>query len=155
MKKTLGILGMTVATLGLAAGAASSAAARSGNDRDHTIRVDATITEVAMVDLGAKGPSLGDQIVFTNELTRGGREVGHEGAVCTAVSLERQEAQCVATFELRGGQITVQGLVTLGSMETYALAITGGSGAYQDAAGELRVTPVSDTRGRLVLHLDD
>lgn len=108
-----------------------------------------------MVDLGAEGPSLGDQIVFTNELTRGGREVGHEGALCTTVSLERQEAQCVATFELRGGQITVHGLVALGSMEPYALPITGGSGTYQDAAGELRVTPVSETQGRLALHLDD
>lgn len=43
MRKALGILGMAVATLGLAAGAASSAAAQSGDDREHTIRVDATI----------------------------------------------------------------------------------------------------------------
>ena len=44
-----------------------------------------------------------------------GTQVGHEGAVCTTVSLQRQEANCVATFSFSGGQITAQALVTLGS----------------------------------------
>lgn len=152
--KMLGALGAAVATLGLVAGG-SSAAAEPRTSSQHTIRVDATVTEVAMLDLGTKGPSLGDQIVFTNRLTQHGRELGHEGAVCTTVSVKHHEAQCVATFVFRDGQITAQGLVTLGSTKPYTVAITGGSGKYQDVGGELRVTPVSDTTGRLVLQLDD
>jgi hypothetical protein len=44
--------------------------------------------------------------------------VGHEGAVCTTVSLARQEAQCVATYSFGGAQITAQALITLRSLGT-------------------------------------
>ena len=44
-------------------------------------------------------------------------------------------------------------LVTLGSKAPYAVAITGGSGKYQGAAGEVYVHPVSDTHGILTFNL--
>jgi hypothetical protein len=70
-------------------------------EKQTTFRLLAVTTELKF-----QGTALGDQIVFTNRLLKGDTEVGHEGAVCTVSSAERQEAQCVATFSLRGGQIT-------------------------------------------------
>jgi hypothetical protein len=67
----------------------------------------------------------------------------------------RSEAQCIATYSLRGGQITGWALINLSSLAPYAVAITGGSGKYQGAEGEVRVQPVSDTRGILTFHLKD
>ena len=75
--------------------------------------------------------------------------------MCTTVSLERQEAQCVATYALRGGQITGQALVNLGDPTPYAVSITGGSGRYEGAEGEVHVSPISDTQGTLTFHLED
>jgi hypothetical protein len=156
MGKRLGALSVAIAVVALAVGVVSPAAGSWGDAaKDRTIRVVAIITELNLVDVDPQGPSLGDEIVFSNKLLKGGNQVGHEGAVCTTVSLERQEAQCIATFWFRDGQITAQGLVSLGSKAPYALAITGGSGKYEGAEGELHVRPVSETQGILTLHLED
>jgi hypothetical protein len=120
----------------------------SDKDKQTTFRVDAVTTEQQF-----EGTSLGDQIVFTTQLLKGDTEVGHQGGVCTVTSVARQEAQCVATYSLRGGQITGQALIRLGDPAPYAVAITGGSGKYQGAEGEVRVQPVSDTRGILTFQL--
>lgn len=60
--------------------------------------MDAVTTEQSFLDLGAAGNSLGDQIVFTTKLLKGDTEVGHQGGVCTVTSVERNEAQCIATY---------------------------------------------------------
>jgi hypothetical protein len=151
MGKRLGLLGTAIALVALAVGAISPAWGSSSNkDKQTTFRVDAVTTEQNF-----EGTSLGDQIVFTTQLLKGETEVGHQGGVCTITSVERQEAQCIATYSLRGGQITGQALVNLGNSAPYAVAVTGGSGKYQGAEGEVRVQPVSDTRGILTFHLKD
>jgi hypothetical protein len=154
MGKRLGLLGAAVALVALAVGVVSPAWGSSGDrDKQATFRVDAVTTEQNFLDLGAQRSSLGDQIVFTTQLLKSGTEVGHQGGVCTVTSVERQEAQCIATYSLRGGQITGQALINLGSQAPYAVAITGGSGRYQGVEGEVRVQPVSETRGILTFHL--
>jgi hypothetical protein len=115
--------------------------------------VDSFVTELNAVDVAPAGASLGDQVVFSEKLLVGARHVGHEGAVCTAVSLERNEYLCIATFSFGDGQISAQGLVLFGNPAPYAVPITGGSGKYQGAAGELRVTPVSAAAGIQTLHV--
>jgi len=156
MGKRLGILGAAIAVAALVAGAVTPAWGSSGNNSQHqAIRVVAIVTELNLVAVSSKGPSLGDEIVFSEKLLRGGNQVGHAGAVCTTVSLARQEAQCVATYSFGGGQITAQALITLGSMAPYAGAITGGTDKYEGAKGELHVTPVSGTEGHLTFDLQD
>jgi hypothetical protein len=54
-----------------------------------------------------EGTALGDQIVFTTQLLKGDTEVGHK--VGSAPSPRRRaEAQCVATYSLRGGRSPVR-----------------------------------------------
>ena len=115
-------------------------------DKQTTFRVDALTTEQQF-----EGTDLGDQIVFTTQLLKGDTEVGHQGGVCTVASEARAEAQCVATYSLRGGQITGQALIRLGDPMTYAVAITGGSGKYQGLEGEVRVRPASEAQPRRIL----
>lgn len=158
MGKRLGIISTAVGVAALVVGVAIPAAASSGHaDEQRTFTVTATVTEVNQIDLGAAGSSLGDEIVFTGKLLRGGHQVGHQGAVCTTVSLQRQEAQCIATYSFRGGQITAQSLVILGSATPYAVAITGGTGGYEGAEGEVHVLPATATNpnGTLTFQLED
>jgi hypothetical protein len=151
MGKRLALFGTAVALVALAVGVASPAWGSSGNkDKQTTFRLLAVTTELKF-----QGTALGDQIVFTNRLLKGDTEVGHEGAVCTVSSAERQEAQCVATFSLRGGQITAQALIHLGDLTPYAVAITGGSGKYEGAEGEIEVQPVSQDSEIHIFHLKD
>jgi hypothetical protein len=158
MGKRLGVVGAAVALVALAVGLVGPAWGSSGaNDERRTFRLEAVSTEQNFLDLGAAGSSLGDQIVFTTQLLKGDTEVGHQGGVCTVTSVQRNEAQCVATYSLRGGQITGQVLIIVGDPAPYAVAITGGSGKYKGVEGEVRVRPASETqpRGILTFHLQD
>jgi hypothetical protein len=155
MGKRLGVLSAAIAVAALVVGVVSPAAGASGNDhQDQTISVDAIVTELNLVNVVTKGGSLGDEIVFSQKLLQDGNQVGHAGAVCTTVSLERQEAQCIATYSFGDGQITAQALIILGSKAPYVVSITGGSGKYEGAEGEVHVQPVSDTEGILTFDLD-
>jgi hypothetical protein len=154
VSKSLSVLGVVIAAAVLVVGLVSPAVgSSSGRSKQRDIRVHGVVTEVNAVDAAPAGASLGDQVVFSEKLLSGTTEVGHEGAVCTAVSVQRNEYLCVATFSFRDGQISAQGLVLFGNPAPYAAPITGGSGKYQGAAGELRVTPISATEGEQVLHL--
>jgi hypothetical protein len=124
-------------------GCRSGLASASDKDKQTTFRVDAVTTEQNF-----EGTALGDQIVFTTQLLKGDTEVGHQGGVCTITSVARNEAQCVATYAFRGGQITGQALIRLGDPAPYAVAITGGSGRYQGVEGEVRVRPATGTQPR-------
>jgi hypothetical protein len=156
VSKRLGALGVAIAAVALLVGVVSPAVGASGGaTKQRTIRVDSIITEVNFVDVAPTGASLGDEVVFSNKLLDGANQVGHEGSVCTTVSIARNEWQCIATFSFPGGEITAQGLVLFGSKTPYSAPITGGSGRYQGAAGELRVAPVSDTEGIQTLYLKD
>ena len=156
MGKRLGVLGAIIAVAALVVSVVTPAWGSSSNNPQHqAIRVVAIVTELNLVAVSSKGPSLGDEIVFAEKLLQGGKQVGHEGAVCTTVSLERQEAQCVATYSFGGGQITAQALITLDSTAPYAGAITGGTGKYEGAKGEVHVATVSNTEGILTFDLQD
>ena len=144
--KRLGILGAVIAVMALVVGAVSPAlgssqgAASTSSDKQQTIRVLAVFTEFdANIDVGAPGFSLGDEVVFSGNLLRNGQQVGRVGVVCTFVSTanaNRVEAQCPTTSILPGGQITTQGTIVNRSLN-FTLPITGGSGRYQGAGGEV------------------
>jgi hypothetical protein len=154
--KRLAIFGAVIAVMALVVGAVSpalgsssqGAASTSSGDTDNrqTIRVLAVFTEFdANIDVGAPGFSLGDMVVFSGNLLRNGEHVGRVGVVCTFVSTanqERVEAQCPTTAILPGGQITTQGTIVNRSLN-FTLPITGGSGRYQGAGGQVVSRDVS------------
>ncbi|MET0523598.1 MAG: hypothetical protein ABWZ91_02285 [Nocardioides sp.] len=117
------------------------------------MRVLSTNTEETLVDVGEPDFSLGDQFIFTSELTKHGKLVGHTGVVCTITSVEREESQCVGTAAFHKGQITIQGLVA-GEPEEFEFPITGGTGAFEGAGGTLVVKELSDTEELLTFYLD-
>jgi hypothetical protein len=153
MGKRSVVLGAAVALVALAVGAIGPAwGSSSDKGKERTFTLKALTTEQHF-----EGTDLGDQIVFTTQLLKGDTEVGHQGGVCTVTSVARAEAQCLATYALRGGQITGQALIRLGDPTPYAVAVTGGSGRYKGVEGEIRVDPASETqpRGVLTFHLED
>jgi hypothetical protein len=163
MGKRLGIAGAVVAVMALVVGAVSPAlGSSSGNaEKPKTIRVLAVFTEFdPNIDVGAAGFSLGDEVVFSGNLFQGGKQVGRVGVVCSFVStqnMDRVEAQCPATAILPGGQITVQGVIVNRSLN-WTLPITGGSGRYDRARGEVTSRDMStptQPQVELTFHLED
>ena len=129
MKRTLLI--SVIALAGLAA-AASVASARVS--APPTIKFNLAFHDV-QIDLGKRGPSLGDERLFADSvLDAKGRKVGHDAGVCTFTSLTPPEAACQITFFLSRGQISIQFLNAPPPRKV--AAIVGGTGAYRGASGE-------------------
>jgi hypothetical protein len=92
-----------------------------------TIRLIGHETANAQLDLGAAGPSLGDETISSGALLRPGgpRAIGHLFAV-TPDANSRLLASVV--LALPHGQITVQGELNFATQTKFMHAITGGTG---------------------------
>lgn len=158
------VAALTLVVGGVAfAASASSGGGRPGSDDDRMVlRLDAKEVASTFIDLGDPDFSQGDQIAFTNDLLRGGTKVGEDGGWCIATRLTSAGAatfKCVGSNSLPGGQLTVQGLVTYGpgeeiKDEPYFFAITGGTGRYKEAGGEVKIEEVSGEEFRLTFRID-
>ena len=132
----LGVLALGVLVLGTGVAAADG-------DRGKTLRLGAELLQEEFLDLGDTGPSLGDQLVFSETLFKGHRDVGQSGGVCSITHAvppyDVLTLQCVVTLSLQRGQITLQGLIEVQGEDDpgpFRLAITGGTGQYRGAGGE-------------------
>jgi hypothetical protein len=167
------ILGAILAVLLAIAGVPLAFAGGDDNGDDNgddvrTLRLTATSLQEAEIDLGASGFSIGDRFVESQNLFRDDERVGVGGIDCVLVVFrpgpdpagepEAATAQCVATASLPQGQITVQGLIDFTDPGPFTLAITGGTGAYRTAHGEVEVTEESPEferiRFKLILNGD-
>ena len=161
MRRKLGVLTAALAIVALGALTFGSAIAAAHGKHKRALRIVAIQNQFQAVDVAPAGPSLGDELVFSETLSRHGHEVGVSGVVCTATEVtppyEVTTYHCVATLSLRRGQITLQGLVEIqgaGDMGPFTVAITGGTGAFRGASGEARIREVSDTTTVYKLFLD-
>jgi hypothetical protein len=109
-----------------------------------------TFTQVSVSDqtfnLGSgHGIAVGYVELSANKLMQGGRQIGHDGETFTVTRLGVGSADGVvsAVEVLAHGQIDLSGLVTStpAGPGTFQLAITGGTGTYQDARGYATVVP--------------
>ena len=135
--------------------------ANAHGDRKHTLKLIATELQFEFVDVGASGPSLGDQLVFSESLEQRGRDVGMSGVVCTTTHIVAPYGvtsfQCLGTLSLRRGQITLQGLIEVQGEDDpgpFEVAITGGTGAYRGAGGEAIVRVRGDGTSVYKLRFD-
>lgn len=130
--------------------------ASAESDRVEVLNLTSVTDQEAELDLGDEGFGVGDQFVFSDKLFHEGRQVGVDGGACTITNVDGQTAtaNCLDSLRLPKGQITVQGLVTFAEDDmALAVAITGGTGAYNTAHGELRLTPVSENVDQLRLRI--
>jgi hypothetical protein len=153
------ISALAVAALGMLLFGSALAGADGKGKR--TLRLKAKEIQSEFLDHGAPGASLGDEFVFSETLSRRGREVGTSGGVCTATEVvppyDIVTFHCVATLSLRRGQITLQGLIEIQGEDDpgpFKVAITGGTGKFRGASGEAVVRDVRPGRTVYKLRFD-
>jgi allene oxide cyclase len=126
-----------VATTALTAGGALALAAPS-----MAKTTNITVTEHAITDTeqplapGGKDKA-GDILTFTNPVFNQAntKQVGHDEGFCTRLNVKNGVWECLWTTFLKGGQITVQG--PFYDTKNSTLSITGGTGTYAGARGEM------------------
>src|SRR5690242_20709899 len=156
MRKLLPIVAAAAAALTLTSLAPASA---HHTPKSRRFTITTKTIDGAQIDVGAPGASLGDSNVITEDVIRDGRKVGTSDLTCTIVRLDKVKdffaAECFNTTVLPGGQITSQGYVTSDEIERvpFKQAITGGTGAYSGARGELTVDEAGDGPAHLTFEL--
>lgn len=122
-------------------------------------------TQYKETDIGPDGPSVGDRQVFSENLFKSGVKVGTDGVECVITRVTKNktgkvtavDSQCVGTLRLGRGQISVQGLLVFNFADPrpFYLVVTGGTGIYKGATGEMLVEPdaVSETKSKLTLDI--
>lgn len=143
------ILGASVLALGLTV-SALAAGSENGGKTIELIAGGDVVREP--IDLGAPGPSIGDMLVGRTDLLQGGRKVGFARFTC--VFNAGAGVMCTNHNTLLGrGQIVSQqsGDPTAGPVVVEA--ITGGTGEFRNARGQVRVDFSNPSGPRITIKL--
>jgi hypothetical protein len=140
----------------LALGLAGTSLAEPQSHRDD-LQLTGKVVAVQKVDLGDAGDTLGDQQIISMDVFAGPKRVGESHVVCTVVRVQPglTTTQCDNVTSLPDGQITASGLVTSAQEETtpFVQAVTGGTGAYKQAHGQLTVAEAGPQPATLTFDL--
>jgi allene oxide cyclase len=92
----------------------------------------------AVVDLGAKGDSVGDLLTFANPVFDAANKtkLGTDQGYCVRVVVGKSW-ECFWTLMLAGGEITVEG--PFYDTGDSVMVITGGTGKYAGAKGDMKL----------------
>jgi allene oxide cyclase len=127
-----------VAAVGVAVGA-------GGGSSDPTIRVIEHADTDVVRHIGPPGEedSAGDVLAFSNPVFNAAnkKKVGRDNGQCVRTAAGRAW-ECQWSISLSGGQITVEGPFYDG--KDSILAITGGTGKYRNASGQMRLHARND-----------
>ena len=149
-------VGATVLATALSlTGGLMGVAAAQGDDTDVTV-VERAATDL-VIDLGVTGDSLGDQLVFGNDLydADNASVVGRDQGNCFRTN-PGLSWECTWTNILADGSIVVQGPF-YDDLRDSELAITGGTGAYAEVEGTMTLHSRNETGSELdfVFHVSD
>jgi dirigent-like protein len=142
----------------LVIGCVSAASGTDGGAQPHEfIAIDTTVKETDIDVDHSKSSSIGDQFiehdVLKNETQT--KTIGALDAICTFtdVSEDASVVHCVATVTLHGGTLEVAGLLNFADEQGH-VAITGGTGSYDEARGQLTLQAINNTDVRITLEVD-
>jgi len=143
MRTKLWTLVLAVAILGFVMGAisvslrpASTSAVASSVQTTHLHFLVKFIGQDTFLDLGAPGPSQGDEMILHDLVfTPDGRtQVGYDGGSCVFFDVTKPEENCTVTYSLPSGNIMTQFLNSPPPAKTFA--VTGGTGSYRNVRGQ-------------------
>jgi hypothetical protein len=145
-----------IAALGLCL-AATAHADKHGDGGD--FKLTGKTVGFTQIDLGDPGFSVGDQQIISMDVFAGPKRVGESHVLCTMVRADKTThaftGQCENVTSLPAGQITASGIVTSDDEEKrpFIQAITGGTGAYKQAHGQLTVSEAGPQPATLAFDL--
>jgi allene oxide cyclase len=105
----------------------------------HFVVVERPTDEIT-TDIGAKGDSPGDLLTFANPVFDAANktQVGTDQGYCVRIVVGKSW-ECNWTMLMKGGQITIEGPFMDSGDSLFV--VTGGSGKYVGAAGQMKLHP--------------
>lgn len=146
MKRPLLLAAVTsTAALGLAPTAAAKVTVLRASYVDFSFRL---VDHPPLQSSENQPPSPGDVAIVGTRYTSQGRVVATDRTTCTV--LEWPHLNCNVTVFLRAGRLVAAGHFNPMSRATQRLAITGGTGAYRTARGDIALRQTATGRGTAV-----
>jgi hypothetical protein len=139
MRKRIVAVAAAVGLLGLIGGSVAASAGTSITAPE-TITTVGTVLKDKAVDVGKRGPSVGDTFATTLDIkSQAGADLGTERTQCTLGT--GQWALCTGAFDITGrGEIVGTGMVNLGSQSPdFDVPVTGGTGDFANVRGVAHV----------------
>jgi hypothetical protein len=132
---TVALLAGTTAAMSIAS--ASAAPKPAATDSVKVLHLISHDTSVKVIDIGKKGVSPGDQLIETTIDFQHGTQVDHSVVNCVLITIigHAQDVLCHGELVFKDGQVEFQGETTFHT--PFAIAVTGGTGAYQRVGGQL------------------
>lgn len=107
---------------------------------------------------GSGEVNIGDRSIFTHALFADDQEIGFDGGLCTVVRIADDGAchiLCNVSMMLPEGTIAAQTFIQeVFPPPPFYAAITGGTGAYAGACGEVHIDPASPDIHHYTLYLN-
>ena len=133
-------------------------AAATGGAATERVKLQLTLKAktLNLIDTGPTGDSPGDLVTGTDTVFRRGRAIGRAHSHCVAIAgtTAAGRLDCTNTLTLPGGRIvSQQEVIYKGETLTAVGAITGGTGIYAKARGDLTLRARNLEVGTVVLHL--
>src|SRR4051794_4226575 len=146
--KLVAAIGAAVVALGVAAISANGSASTSAT----ALTLTGAPRGGSMIDLAKKGPSVGDEIL-ENGVIKGSDE-GTYNVIGQLIggNIRRGTEHTVLALRLAHGEIEAAG--AHGLVDSFTLAIVGGTGDYAGARGSVALSPQSGRTEKLVLKLN-
>jgi hypothetical protein len=154
----IGLAAAVVLGLGGVVAASTGSQAAEAAAKPRTLTFDVVFSPFELVAANnqrdpASPIALGDEIVFHDQLSSKGRQVGDEVGSCVVAAVDPEIlANCSGVIRLRGGNIAFQ-FPNVPGPDPKALALTGGTGSFGTAGGEGTLVEFGNGKGRLTLHL--
>jgi len=154
----LGVAAAVVLGLGGVVAASTGSQAAEATTKPRTLTFDVVFSPFELVEANNErvpgSPiALGDEIVFHDQLSTRGRQVGDQVGSCVIAAVDPEIiANCSGVIRLPGGTIAFQ-FANVPGPDPKTLAVTGGTGSYRTAGGEGTLVEFGNDKGSLTLHL--
>jgi Allene oxide cyclase len=115
----------------------STVVSATSGDHGRRLTVVERATTDTVIDLGEPGDSIGDMLPFGNDIydAKNTHKIGRDEGTCFRTN-PGIAWECTWTTIVPGGSLTVQGPF-YDDLRSSKLAITGGTGVYQNARGQM------------------
>jgi hypothetical protein len=144
-------LAIVGAAIGLLAGVTSTVSIASASAAPHRVAPHGSAasvkvlhlisrqTSLKVIDLGKKGPSAGDQVMEGTADFQHGKLVDRGFLNCVGITVSGHafHVVCHGAMVFRDGQVELQGETDF--HEPFTVGVIGGTGAYQNAGGQITV----------------
>jgi hypothetical protein len=139
--------GLVLAVFVLGTAAVSIAGARKVTEPRRLVVVEHADTD-AVTDTGAADDSVGDLLTFANPVYNAGdtAQVGRDQGDCIRIDPEGGKWECRWITYVGGGALTVEG--PFYDTKDSTMAITGGTGEFNNARGSMDLHALSPTEYR-------